>query len=132
MVKIWTRILATDGCVARNIYFYIVSVSKQTTLDPHSSEIPENYTHKLSIVSTARHFSAYPDRITNPIQNYEREEASSQSEQEIVTDPSSYSWGTLQCSWWGHYPTSRKVRIRFPMKSLDFSIYLKLPAALWP
>jgi hypothetical protein len=31
-----------------------------------------------------------------------------------------------------HYATSRKVAGRFPMRSLDFSIELILPAALWP
>jgi hypothetical protein len=31
-----------------------------------------------------------------------------------------------------HYATSRKVAVQFPMRSLNFSIELILPAALWP
>jgi hypothetical protein len=32
----------------------------------------------------------------------------------------------------GHYATSRKVGVRFPMRSLDFSMDLIFPVALWP
>jgi hypothetical protein len=33
---------------------------------------------------------------------------------------------------WGTMLQAEKSRVRFPMRSLDFSIYLILPAALWP
>jgi hypothetical protein len=35
-------------------------------------------------------------------------------------------------SWLGHYDTSRRSRVGFAMWSLDFSVDLILPAALWP
>jgi hypothetical protein len=31
----------------------------------------------------------------------------------------------------GTMPQARRSRVRFPMRSLDFSVYLILPAALW-
>jgi hypothetical protein len=33
---------------------------------------------------------------------------------------------------WGTVLQARRLRVWFPMRSLDFSIYLILPAALWP
>jgi hypothetical protein len=33
---------------------------------------------------------------------------------------------------WGTVPQAGRSRVRFPMRSLDFSIYVILPAALWP
>jgi hypothetical protein len=51
--------------------------------------------HTISVaVSTVRHSSPYSSRILNPIWNYRRQEAFSQSDQEIITDPSHCPWGT--------------------------------------
>jgi hypothetical protein len=33
---------------------------------------------------------------------------------------------------WGTMLQAGRSRVRFPIRSLDFSIYLILPAALWP
>ena len=39
---------------------------------------------------------------------------------------------TLWHSWSRHCATSRRSRVRFPMRSLEFLIGLIFPAALWP
>jgi hypothetical protein len=43
-----------------------------------------------------------------------------------------YTAGTRSRSWFRHYATPGRWQVWFPMRSLDFSIDLILPAALWP
>jgi hypothetical protein len=41
-------------------------------------------------------------------------------------------WARGSVVGWGTMPQAGKSRVRFRMSSLDFSIYLILPAAIWP
>jgi hypothetical protein len=38
----------------------------------------------------------------------------------------------VERSWLRYYATNRKVVVKFPMRSLEFSIGVFLPAVLWP
>jgi hypothetical protein len=46
----------------------------------------------------------------------------------LMTETEGHSRGSLLC--WGTMLQAGRSRVRFPMSSLDFSIYLILPAAL--
>jgi hypothetical protein len=51
---------------------------------------------------------------------------------EIVMTHYTHQWALGSVIGWGTTLQAGRWWVRFPMKSLDFSIYLILPAALWP